>query len=97
MKDPDTGLWSGGYRLPAHLSQAAQGGGADRATPQRRVGWADLLPLWWDVVRDVARLYGVDLTDPAVVRRPWPLVRQYIVGLPAEPSSRVRAALLDKG
>jgi hypothetical protein len=95
VKDPDTGVWSGGYRLPARFSQAAEAGSTAPATPPRRVGWADLLPLWADVVRDLAALYHVDLTDPGVIARPWPPIRQLVVGLPNEPASRVRAALTE--
>ncbi|WP_130414583.1 hypothetical protein [Xylanimonas ulmi] len=57
------------------------------------IGWADILPHWTLVVADLARLYGVDLTDPAVWARPGAPIRRLIVGLGDEPSSRLRAAL----
>lgn len=45
------------------------------------------------MVADLARLYGLDLTDPAVWERPWPAVRGQILSLLNEPTSRLRAAL----
>jgi hypothetical protein len=34
----------------------------------------------------MASTYGIDLHDPAVLARPWPGVRELIVGLLDEPS-----------
>lgn len=59
----------------------------------RRAGWSDILPLWPLVVSDLARLYGIDLTDPAVWARPWPPIRSQILSLLGEKTSRLRAAL----
>jgi hypothetical protein len=57
------------------------------------VGWPDILPRWSLVVADLARLYGIDLTDPATWERPWAPVRGLILALLNEPTSRLRAAL----
>ncbi|WP_407316630.1 hypothetical protein UQW22_09870 [Isoptericola halotolerans] len=73
-------------------SRVAQLPGREQASG-RRVSWPDLLPHWRLIVSDLAHLYGVDLTDPAVWLRPWPPVRSLILGLPGEKSSRLRHAL----
>ncbi|KZM78403.1 hypothetical protein [Cellulosimicrobium sp. I38E] len=57
------------------------------------VGWPEILGHWRLVVADLARLYGVDLTDPATWRRPWPPLRSLILTLPSEPTSRLHRAL----
>jgi hypothetical protein len=81
------------YRFPPGARMAKRPTPAEK--PARLVGWHDLLIRWDDVMRDVADLYGIDLTDPEVLDRPWPLIRPFIWGLPREnpAESRVAASL----
>ena len=80
-----TGLFED-YRLPAGLVRP-------QAPAGRHIGWDAILPHWRLVVADLARVYGVDLTDPTAWRRPWPPIRALILTLPGEPTSRLRAVL----
>lgn len=57
------------------------------------LGWAAILPHWRLAVLDLRRLYGVDLTDPAVSTGPWSRVRPFLLGLPHERDSLVARAL----
>lgn len=63
------------------------------AKPGRTIYWADIVPHWDLVVRDLASLYRLNLYDPAVLASPWPGVRTLILGLLSEPSSRLAKAL----
>ena len=83
-----TGLYEDYRPLPEHVARANAPQSAGR-----HVGWPEILPHWRLVVADLARVYGVDLTDPAVWRRPWPPIRSLILALPGEPTSRLRHAL----
>lgn len=53
--------------------------------------WADIVPHWGLVHRDLLSRYRVDLYDPQVRARPWPGVRDLILGLLSEPSRLARA------
>lgn len=75
------------YRIPAALKPSAP-------APATRgsIWWADIVPHWGLVQRDLAEKYQLDLHDPAVLARPWPGVRGLILGLLTEPS-RLATAL----
>jgi hypothetical protein len=86
-KDPDTGIWSGGYRLPREVHELARGQQPAPARAAPVLGWTHLVGVWGYVVADLAALYRVDLWDPAVLARPWPGVRTLILGLLDRPDS----------
>jgi len=45
------------------------------------IWWADIIPHWGLVVADLSERHHVDLYDPQVLARPWPGVRDMILGL----------------
>lgn len=92
MKGPD-GRYEDYRPLPPHLAAALGGPSPSDKAGTFRAGWLQILPHWRLVVADLSRLHGVDLTDPAVWRRPWPPLRDLILTLPGEPTSRLRRAL----
>lgn len=55
--------------------------------------WFQILENWGLVLRDLASIYHLDLSDPATLARPWPGVRDYITGLLDEPTSRLYLTL----
>lgn len=59
----------------------------------RTPGWEDIVSHWRLAVLDLRRLYGIDLTDPAVIHGPWSRIRPYLLGTLAEPSSLVFRAV----
>ena len=77
------------YRVPAELRPPAPS--AVGTSGGRTVWWADIVPLWHLVARDLAERYHLDLHDPAVLARPWPGIRNLILGLLSEPSRLANA------
>lgn len=61
----------------------------NEAKEAKRVGWKEILEAWDLVVPDLAEVYGVDLYDPALKRRPWPWLRGLLMGLISTPNSRL--------
>lgn len=74
--------------MPAHLRPDAPA----TSSAARGLFWADIVPHWDAVQRDLAERYHLDLYDPATLARPWPGVRTLIFGLLREPS-RLATAL----
>lgn len=75
------------YRVPPALKPAAPA----RTTTGRSIWWADIVPHWDLVARDLADRFGIDLWDPVVLARPWPGVRTLVLGLLSEPSRLANA------
>lgn len=55
----------------------------------RESEWASIVRHWRLAVLDLRRLYGIDLTEPAVMAGPWARVRPYLLGLLVERDSLV--------
>lgn len=54
-----------------------------------------ILRLWPLVVPDLSELYGIDVYDRELMHsRPWPWLRQHLIGLLSSRQSRVRRVLL---
>lgn len=85
--EPDADGWYPDYRVPASLKPAAP----TATTAGRQVWWTDIVAYWDLVHRDLAERYHLDLHDPAVLARPWPGVRNLILGLLTEPSRLAHA------
>lgn len=80
--------------LPPPPVPAAAGTQGQPATDWSLLG---LICQWRVVVAEVAEVYGLDLYDPAVRRRPWPGIRTMIFALLDRPGGLLRAALTYRG
>ena len=81
----------------AQRPQAPSAAAGLPAAPQIDESVLGLVTAWRAVVAEMARVYHVDMHDPAVLDRPWLGIRTMIFALRDTPGSALREALTLRG